>query len=101
MLNSLCKDKDGMDLFVKVNGLELINKLIENEAELYDEFKPNSDKELFKTRETMDINGKDDKDEPESENYIVGCINLIQNALQQGNKDFVNNKNIKNLLVID
>ena len=100
MLNSLCKDKDGMDLFVKVNGLELINKLIENEAELYDEFKPNSDKELFKTRETMDINGKDDKDEPESENYIVGCINLIQNALQQGHKDFVNNKNIKNLLVI-
>ena len=48
MLNSLCKDKDGMDLFVKVNGLELLNKLIENEAELYSQFKPTSDKDLFK-----------------------------------------------------
>ena len=101
MLNSLCKDKDGMDLFVKVNGLELLNKLIENEAELYSQFKPTSDKDLFKTRETMDISGKDLVDDnKESENYIVYCINLIQTALSFGYKDFVNNKNIKNLLVI-
>lgn len=58
MLNSLCKNQEGIDLFVKANGLELINKIIENEAELYEEFKPNNDKELFKTRETMDISGK-------------------------------------------
>ena len=101
MLNSLCKDKESMDLFVKVNGIELLNKLIENEAELYSEFKPNSDKELFKTRETMDISGKAKVDEnKESENYIVYCINLIQTGLSFGYKDFVNNKNIKNLLVI-
>ena len=101
MLNSLCKDKEGMELFVKANGLELLNKLIENEAELYEEFKPNNEKELFKTRETMDISGKLDKEEnPENENYIVYCINLIQTALEHGYKDFANNKNIKNLLVI-
>ena len=101
MLNSLCKDQNGMDLFVKANGLELINKIIENEAELYEEFKPTNDKELFKTRETMDISGKDElKEEKDDENYIVYCINLIQNALEKGHKDFINNKNIKNLLVI-
>ena len=100
MLNSLCKDQEGMDLFVKANGLELINKLIENEAELYQEFKPNNEKELFKTRETMDISGKKDEEDKETENYIVYTINLIQNALEKGHKDFANNKNIKNLLVI-
>ena len=98
MLNSLCKDKDGMDLFVKANGLELINKLLENEALLHEEFKPNNDKELFKTRETLDLSGNENKDE--NENYIVYTINLIQNALDQGHKDFANSKNIKNLLII-
>ena len=101
MLISLCKDKEGMDLFVKANGLDLINKIIENEAAQYEEFKPNSDKELFKTRETLDISGTNDKkDENKEENYIVYTINLIQNALTHGYKDFANNKNIKNLLVI-
>ena len=101
MLTSLCKDKDGMDLFVKANGLDLINKIIENEADQYEEFKPNNEKELFKTREPMDISGKEiKKEEKETENYIVYCINLIQNALGHGYKDFANNKNIKNLLVI-
>ena len=101
MLNSLCKDKEGMDLFVKANGLDLINKIIENEAAQYEEFKPNSDKELFKTRETLDISGASDKkEENKEENYIVYTINLIQNALTHGYKDFANNKNIKNLLVI-
>ena len=100
MLNSLCKDQNGMDLFVKANGLELINKILENEAEQYEEFKPNDEKELFKTRETMDISGKNDKEEQEEENYIVYCINLIHNAIEKGHKDFMNNKNIKNLLVV-
>ena len=34
MICSLCKNKKGMDLFIKVNGLDLINKILENEDEL-------------------------------------------------------------------
>ena len=101
MLCSLCKDKEGMDLFVKANGLDLISKILENEAELNEQFKPNNEKELFKTREPMDISGKElKKDEKETENYIVYAVNLIQNAIDHGYKDFASNKNIKNLLVI-
>ena len=33
ILNSLYKDKEGMDMFVKPNGLDLINKILEIDAE--------------------------------------------------------------------
>ena len=58
MACSLFKDKEGMDLFAKVNGLDLIIKMIENGAELNKQFKTNHEKELFKIREPMDISGK-------------------------------------------
>ena len=32
ILNSLCKDKEGMNMFVKANGLDLINKILEIDA---------------------------------------------------------------------
>ena len=101
MLSSLCNDKEGMESLVKANGLDLISKILENEAESYEDFKPNDDKNLFKTRNINKISEKDaNEEENQNDNYIVYCIQLIKNALEQGNKDFGNTKNIKNLLTI-
>ena len=102
MLNSLCKDKEGMDMFVKANGLDLINKILEVEAEMYEDYKPN-DKDLYKTREPLNLpieTKKVEEEENVTESYVVYCAKLIQNAIEQGNADFNNPKSIKNLLVI-
>ena len=34
IVKSLCKDKEGTDMFVKVNCLDLINKILEIDAEM-------------------------------------------------------------------
>ena len=102
MLSSLCNDKDGMDSLIKANGSDLITKIIENEAEAYEDYKPNDEKKLFKTRDILNIYGNESNEEDNNnkDNYIGYCIQLIKNAIEQGNKDFGNIKNIKNLLVI-
>ena len=100
MLSSLCNDKEGMELLVKANGLELLNKILENEADTFEDFKPIDDKKLFKTRDILNISAKEENEEEEIENYVVYCVQLIKKAIEQGNKDFANLKNIKNLLVI-
>ena len=61
MICSLYKNKKEMDLFIKVNGLDLINKILENEDEFNEQFKSNNEKELFKARKSMDISGKNSK----------------------------------------
>ena len=101
MLNSLCKDKEGMDMFVKANGLDLINKILEIDADMYEDYKPN-DKDLYKTREPINLPSEEKKQEEENagESYVVYCAKLIQNAIEQGHADFNNPKSIKNLLVI-
>ena len=101
MLTSLCNDKDGIELLIKANGLELLNKILENEVESYEDYKPNDYKNLFKTRDILNISEKEDEEEENKiENYIVYCVQIIKKAIELGNKDFGNLKNIKNLLVI-
>ena len=39
IVKSLYKDKEGTDMFVKVNGLDLINKILEIDAEMYEDYK--------------------------------------------------------------
>ena len=41
---------------------------------------------------------KEEKNDGES--YVVYCVKLIKNAIEQGHIDFNNSKSIKNLLVI-
>ena len=101
MLSSLCNDKEGMESLIKANGLELLNKTLENEADNYGDFKPNDDKNLFKTRGILKITEKEEKEEENKiDNYIGYCIQLIKNVIEQGNKEIGNAKNIKNLLII-
>ena len=102
MLSSLCNDKEGMESFIVANGAELLNKILEEEAESYEERKPKNDKKLFKTRDILNIseNKENEEENNKSDDYIIYCIQLIKNALELGNKDFGNIKNIKNLLII-
>ena len=102
MLGSLCNDKEGMELLIKANGLELLNKILENTVESYEDYKPNDDKKLFKTRDILNISesNPNEEEEDKGENYISYIIQLIKKTVEQGNKDFANIKNIKNLLVI-
>ena len=100
MLSSFCNDKEGMELLIKANGIELLNKILEKEAESYEDFKPNDDTKLFKTRDILNISDKEENEEEEIENYVVYYIQILKKAIEQGNKDFANPKNIKNLLII-
>ena len=78
----------------------MLNKILENEAVTFEDSKSNDDKKLFKTRDILNISAKEENEEEEIENYVVYCVKLIKKAIEQGNKDFANLKNIKNLLVI-
>ena len=101
MLGSLCNDMVGIELFIRANGLEILNKILENTVESYEDFKPNDDKKLFKTRDILDISeNNNNEEEDKTENYISYAIQLIKKAVEQGNKEFADNKNIKSLLVI-
>ena len=101
MLSSLCNDKEGKESLIKANGLDLLSKILENEVESYEDFKPNDTKNLFKTRNILKISEKEIKEEEsQSDNYIGYCIQLIKNIIEPDNKDFGNPKNIKNLLTI-
>ena len=101
MLSSLCNDKEGKESLIKANGLELLSKILENEAESYEDYKPNDYKNLFKTRNILKISEKETKEEETpTDNYILYCVQLIKNIIEPDNKDFGNAKNIKNLLTI-
>ena len=102
MLNSLCKDKDGIESFIKSGGIELLNKIIENEIDLYKEYKNNFENDLYKTRELMNLtdnicNKEIDK---QNESYIIYSIKLLQNIIDVDEKHFNNDKIINNLVFI-
>ena len=102
MLDSLCKDENGMNLFIKANGLDLINNIIKNELELYKDFKEDEN-DLYKTRETLDYiekkHGEEENEEPQ-DSYFIYCLRIIKNALEKGHKEFADEKQLKNLLRI-
>ena len=102
MLYSLCKDKNGIEPFMKAGGIELLNKIIENEIELYKEYRNNFENDLYKTRELINlsdnISGKDN--EKKSESYVIYSIKLLQNIIDLDEKYFNNDKIINNLVFI-
>ena len=103
MLDSLCKDENGMNLFIKANGLDLINNIIKNELELYKDYKEDEN-DLYKTRETLDYIEKKKQDEEEendfNDSYFIHCLRIIKNALDKGHKEFADEKQLKNILKI-
>ena len=102
MLYSLCKDKDGIESFIKSGGIDLLNKIIENEIDLYKDYKNNFENELYKTREILNISdniidqGKDKK----KESYVIYSIKLLNNIINLDEKYFNNNKIINNLVFL-
>ena len=104
MLCSLCKDKDGIESFLKAGGMELLNKIIENEIELYKDYKNNFENELYKTREILNFrdnlnNDENDKDKI-NESYIIYLIKLLRNIVDYDEKIFNNEKMINNLIFL-
>ena len=99
MLYSLCKDKDGIESFLKAGGIELLNKIIENEIELYRDYKKNFENELFISREILNLieNKENDK---KKESYIIYSIKLLKNISEFNEKILNNDKLINNLVFL-
>ena len=68
-MSSLCYDKNGIELLIKANELELLNKILENEVESYEDYKQNEDKNMFKIKDILNIS--EEEEENKIENYIV------------------------------
>ena len=103
MLNSLCKDKDGIESLIKSGGTELLNKIIENEIELYKEYKNNFENDLYKTRELINLSdniGNKENNDKKNESYMIYSIKLLQNIIDVDEKHLNNDKIINNLVFI-
>ena len=103
MLYSLCKDKDGIESFLKSGGIELLNKIIESEIDLYKDYKNNFENDLYKTREILNIANNiinDQGNDKKNESYIIYSIKLLNNIIDFDEKYFNNNKIINNLVFI-
>ena len=101
MLYSFCNDKEGIEIFLNAGGVELLNRLIEEEISLYTEYKNNVENELYKTRDILTITKNNVKeDEEQNESYIIYSIKLLQNIINTDEKYFNNDKIINNLVFI-
>ena len=102
MLYSLCKDNADIEAFLKAGGMELLNKIIEKEIELYKDYKNNFENDLYKTRDILyyrdNLNNKDD--EKINESYITYLIKLLKNIIDFDEKYFNNDKMINNLIFL-
>ena len=103
MLYSLCKDKDGIESFLKSGGIDLLNKMIDSEIELYKDYKNNFQNDLYKTREILnfrDIKDTNEKNINKIESYIIYLIKLLNNIIDYEKNALNNNKMINNLVFL-
>ena len=105
MLYSLCNDNDGIESFSKLGGVELLNKIIEKEIELYKDYKNNFENDLYKTREILYFKDTSDAQETQdiyktNESYITYLIRLLKNIIDFDEKNFNNDKMVNNLIFL-
>lgn len=111
MLNSLLKNEKNLELFTKAHGVDLINNIVKNEVAIAPEIKDNDS--LFKTRGTINTKTPemikdeekqgitDDKEKQnDEESYFVHCLKIMQQGIDKGQKEFVDDKNIKNITML-
>ena len=107
MIYSLCNnDQNEINSFIKSGGVDLLNKLIENETEKYKDYINSIDKDLYKVKELQNllyeqINEDDisDNDNSESNNIIIYTFKLIVKIIDFDEKYF-NNKIINDIVVL-
>ena len=105
MLYSLCKDKNGIESFLKAGGVDLLNKIIENEIELYKDYFNNFENDLYKTRDILSLlniftNTEKSKENEKGESYVTYSIKLLKNIIEYDEKYFNNDKIINNLVFL-
>ena len=105
MLYSLCKDKNGIESFLKAGGVDLLNKIIENEIELYKDYYNNFESELYKTRDILSLlniftNSDKSNENAKGESYVIYSIRLLKNIIEYDEKYFNNDKIINNLVFL-
>ena len=105
MLYSLCKDKDGIESFLKAGGVDLLNKIIENEIELYKDYFNNFENELYKTRDILNLlniftNNEKSNENAKGESHVIYSIRLLKNIIEYDEKYFNNDKIINNLVFL-
>ena len=109
MLSTLLNNDNNMDIFVKSKGIDLINNFVKNELKIYgkdfDDENENEDN-LFKTKETINLSDikddiKEDNDSEKNENkYFVHCLKIINQGINKGRKDFIDEKTIQNIITL-
>ena len=108
MLNSLLKTEKNLEMFTKAHGVDLINNIVKNEVTIAPEIKDNDS--LLKTRETINTKtpemiAEEEKqgnaeEKKEEESYFVHCLKIMQKGIEKGQKEFVDDKNIKNITML-
>ena len=101
MLYSLCNDKNEVEDFAKSGGNELLNKIIEDEIEIYKDYLNDFSKDLFKVREIpTNVDDNCDKDfNAESNNVIVYDSKILFKIIDIDEKYF-NDKIINELIFL-
>ena len=98
MLNSLCKDKDGMDLFVKAKGIDIMNSIIKNEVDLNKDKKNDYEGNLYNTKDVcnysdnLNINNNE-----KEEDYFLFYVKILKNFINNDYKDFSDEKILNSL----
>ena len=111
MLSTLLNDDKNMEVFIKSKGIDLINNIIKNELNINKkEFDDKKEDNLFKTKETINLKDEDDEifDNIDNENnlienentYFVHCLKIINQGINKGRNDFVDEKTIKNIITL-
>ena len=110
MLSTLLNDDKNMEIFIKSKGIDLINNIIKNELNVNkNEFEDENEVNLFKTKETINLKDEDDvifdnKDndnnfiENENNKYFVHCLKIINQGINKGRNDFVDERTVKNII---
>ena len=100
MLYSLCNDKNELTAFVKSGGIELLNKVTENEIETFKDYLKTFGKDLFKVREiTTNDDEISDKNNEMENNVGVYNAKLLLKILSL-DEQYFNNKIINELIFL-
>ena len=99
MLYSLCKDKDGMDLFVKAKGIDIMNSIIKNEVDLNKDKKNDYEGNLYNTKDVYNLsdNLNHNINNDNEEDYFLYYVKILKNFINNDYKDFSDDKILNSL----
>ncbi len=98
MLNSLCADENGIDMFIKADGIALVNNVIKNEMELLN-INEDDECDAYTTNETIQFNIKNICDR-RNEDYFLYCVKIVKSGVEKGRKVFIDDKQYRNIIKI-